>query len=499
MSGTEGSGSSGVVVGGGGGSGNDPAPVFGGLYGRGSAAAWIGGPPNESYTATTLLSQASPLAIRGLSPENEIKGHSKRVLDGCSTKFKRDDTTFNLLAFADEALSHMQTHGMDTVFYMKGVSAGCPEGEELFTYHSKYTKSYVAAFIAKKIADGVYDSYATDCLKESALWLVNSLDESLKNSLRPQLATRPTGPEVWMMIVGEVQADSLRRCAELAKKFKALTLMQFKGENVRDYAAAAENLLIQLERDDQLPNTHLLDIVDCFTACTVMEFQVHWMTRRHAIELFVMETLGKDKVAVSLMPNKIHFRDLLEEGKSKYNNLQHLWGTPNKPKEQALLGQVKALQAKLDKMDQQLKAAPTPVGGNRPAGRGNNNNNNNNNNRRSCWHCGGTDHIRRNCPNKDQPPANNQGGGAGNRNQTANKFPKPKPGEPLEKTVDGVKCYYCSKCRKGEGSWNKTHKTGEHKTKAERDAEKAAQDAPAPAANLASSDICQEIHSSWFE
>ena len=137
---------------------------------------------------------------------------------------------FNLLAFADEALSHMQSTGMDTVFYMKGADSNGQGGEELFTYHSKYTKSAVAVLIKKRIDDGVFDSCALACLRESAQWLVNSLDESLKGSLRPQLATRPSGPEVWMMIVAEVQADSLRKCALPEKQFKALTLAQFKGE-----------------------------------------------------------------------------------------------------------------------------------------------------------------------------------------------------------------------------------------------------------------------------
>ena len=108
------------------------------------------------------------------------------------------------------------------------------------------------------------------------------------------------------MIVAEVQADSLRRCTVLVKQFKALTLVQFKGENVRDYAKTADNLLLQLERDDQLPSTHLLDIVDQLSACTVMDFKIHWMSRRTAVEEFVRETLGKDKAALSLMPNKIH-------------------------------------------------------------------------------------------------------------------------------------------------------------------------------------------------
>ena len=95
-------------------------PKFGGYYPGSGTVVWIGGPPLADFTGTTLTAFQSPLAVRGLSPESEMKGYTKRVMDGCATKFKRDDTEFNLLAFADEALNHMQNTGIDTVFHMKG-------------------------------------------------------------------------------------------------------------------------------------------------------------------------------------------------------------------------------------------------------------------------------------------------------------------------------------------------------------------------------------------
>ena len=168
-----------------------------------------------------------------LSPESETKGYAKIVLEGHPIKFKKDDPDFSLMAFAAEALNHMQATGMDTVFYRQGVDIYGNGGEELFTYHSKYTKSSVSNFIAAKLNNNTFDNHAKTTLSESAQWLVNSLDESLKNSLRPELASKPTGPVVWMMIAAEVQADSLRHCKLFADEFRALTLAKFKGENVR--------------------------------------------------------------------------------------------------------------------------------------------------------------------------------------------------------------------------------------------------------------------------
>lgn len=463
------------------------APKFGGNYPGSPTVVWVGGPPLDDFSGSFLPIYQSPLAIRGLSPESEIKGYAKRVLDGHPTKFKRDDPDFSLMAFAEEALSHMQTTGMDTVFYMKGVDINGNGGEELFTYHSKYTKSSVSAAIDNRIAAGLFDEYAKTALKESAQWLVNSLDESLKSSLRPQLASRPSGPVLWMMIVAEVQADSLRRCKLLADEFRALSLAKFKGENVRDYAKAADSLLLQLERDDQLPSTHLLDIVDHLSACSIMDFKIHFMTQRSKVEAFVKETLGKDKAAIASLPDRIHFRDLLEDAKEKYTNLQHLWGKSSQSKEQALLSQVKALQAKLDKVDQQLKAQPSE---NKPKGK------------RACFNCGSEDHLANQC-DKPKKANNNTNNGTQNKGKgtksansgTPGKWAKPKDGEPTEKEIDGEMRYYCTKCNNGKGRWTKNHKTDGHKTKEQLDAAKET----TPAAKLASLNICQDLHSTWFE
>ena len=252
-------------------------PKFGGTLSGNSY--WIGGPPNRAWTATTLQNYYTPFCIRGLDPSTEMKGYAKRVTEGNPTKLKQDDSDYPLMAFAADALEHMKTHGMDTVFCMQGAQStadpGSDEGAmELFTYHTRYTKSEVEQHINQRIAVKHFDVHCKTALQESGKWLAASLDESLKKSLRSQLMARPSGPVLWMMIVAEVQSDSLRRCVKLADKFEKLDLTAFKGENVRDYCATVDDLLTQLERDEQLPRTHLLKIVDVFTACSVLDFKV---------------------------------------------------------------------------------------------------------------------------------------------------------------------------------------------------------------------------------
>lgn len=435
-------------------------PKFGGTYP--GDAVWIGGPPKEDWSGSTLSQPKTPLCIRGLEAGSEIKGYLKRT-EGHPTKFKRDDKEFTLLAFAAEALKHMQRHGMDTVFYLKGANSAGEGAEELFTFHSKFTKSHVDKHISD-MTDGVspkFDEYCSKALSDSAEWLEASLDESLKSSLRLSLSTAPTGPQLWMLIVSEVQSTSIRRSDQMAKKFQALKLSSFKGENVRDYCDEAQDLLIQLERDDQLPKNHLLDIVDAFTECTVLDFQVFWIGKRSSVESFVQETAGKDKSAVASMPNRIHFNDLLETARQSYTNLLHKWG-PNKglpSQEASLVAEVKAMKAAVTQLKQQLNPAS---GG----GGGSNRGNNGNNGKRRCYDCQSDTHLRGSpqCPkfqaktDGSKPPPNGDTPPAGQ-----GKWRAPKEGEPHTKEINGTTFHWCQKCRRGNGRWTKDHLTEAHK------------------------------------
>ena len=422
-------------------------PMFGGVFdaSKADSPVWIGGKPNATLDDVLVAHPATPLCTRGLDPASEMKGYPKRV-GGSEIKFKRDDPEFPLTAFAHEALSHMEAHGMDSVFHM----TGGVDGEELFTYHTKYTKSQVDKLIKDRMPK--FDQHAVTALKESAVWLVNSLDESLKSALRLQLMAKPTGPQVWMMIVMKVQSDSLRRSQDLAEKFKALTLAQFKGENVTEYVTTAGQLLLQLDRDDQLPKDHLLTIVDALSACSILDFKVQFMGRRTAVEQFIRETAGKTPSAVQAMPDRITYEVLLEEAERAFNNLKHVWGTPAKAgPENAMVAQLKAMTAKLNKVEQQLKLKDA-AGGDKGKGGGSpgSDNGGGGKGKRKCFKCGSEDHLAKDCP---KPKGKDPG---------KQRLPPPKNGEPHTKEVNGKTLMWCSKCWKGKGSWNRSHLTKDH-------------------------------------
>ena len=57
-------------------------PRFGDRYGDGTKAVWVGGAPNEDFTDTTLTTFRTPMCLRSEDPSSEMKGYTKRVLEG---------------------------------------------------------------------------------------------------------------------------------------------------------------------------------------------------------------------------------------------------------------------------------------------------------------------------------------------------------------------------------------------------------------------------------
>ena len=464
---------------------------------------WIGGPPNEAYDGPYCTKHPTPMCFRGMDALTEAKWFGKRI-SGSETKFKRDDPDFPLVAFADHALHHMQLMGMDTVFYMTGAKADGTGALDLFSYHTRFTKAQVEDHIKDKVAGGIFDDFQQASLKESFVWLTNSLDESLKASLRTKLALCPHGPVLWMMIVAEVQSNSLQRTENLVEQFKAMSLAQHKGEDVGKCADAAEVALVQLEKDEQLPRLHLMTIVNVFTNCSVWDFKVHWMGRRSEVSAFIKDSAGKAKSVVSAMSNRIHFRDLLDDGRDLHRELLEgkKWGPSGKGSaspETALHATIKQLNAKVAKLDQQLKSKDGSGGG--TGGGSGGGNGDRGGSKRKCFRCGSTDHLANNCP---KPPPND----SGNKDTPApgtGKWAAPKDGEPHKKKIDGVDFFWCAKCRKGKGKWNKNHTTEQHQVGFLKDKKNEASNGSdngssggAPAGHLASLTVCPPVSQKLF-
>lgn len=430
-------------------------PVFGELGGPQRNIPWIGGKPTTDFDDTTSRRPKTAMCYLAQDPTQAAKSYAKRT-DGQSTKFKRSDPNYSLTAFASDAKRHMEQHGIDSVFYAEDPADTTAEPIDLFSSHSRYTIEGVTTWV-KKAESNYYDDYALDALDDSAEWLLNSIDESLKAAIRCNLPSNDLmkGPIVWMLIVNEVQSSSMLWIRSIEDKFKKLKLSDFKGENVREYVQAAMACLIPLEQSHQLPHDHLLTICSTLQESTVDVFRTRFMIRESEVVKFLQLTAGKDPRAAASTPGATSFRTLLMEANREYDLLydSSRWGPGTfAGKKKDPVAMMAALTTEVKNLKQKLAQRNNGNSGN---GNGNKQDN------RKCYNCGEKGHIKPNCPKlkSDGGSSGNNGNKSTTKSGQEWKKVAPKQGDPHEKSVDNKTWKWCGKCAR----WTLSHKTDEHK------------------------------------
>ena len=98
--------------------------------------------------------------------------------------------------------------------------------------------------------------------------------------------------------------------------------------------------------------------------------------------------------------------------------------------------QLKAMNSRLEAVSQELKAAKDgkPSGAGIATGSGNKEG--------KCWTCGKEGHVKKDCPDRRKKTDND-----GDKTPAdADKWAAPKPGEPLERMINGKLFKYCATC-----------------------------------------------------
>lgn len=326
-------------------------PIFGGVIGNN---VWYGGPFNENFDGVTNAGPANPFCYRHDGIEQASKQFEKRVA-GLTTKFKKQDPTMSLRNLGSKVQRHVEQHGLDTGFYMHDPTDST-KVLNILAHHSKYTMEDVVAFWNSKSAN--LDHHMEQCLKDSGDYLLNSIEQSLQNTIELSLGELPPyGPFIWMLIVAECQSDSIRRAGLLSTKFERTKLADFAGENVQDYVTAVSEILNDLERSGNLPHDHLTRIIDQLTKSSNEELRVTFINKRTSVEQFIRATMGKSQLVAKQHPKYIHYSTLLNDAKALYQTLidSDQWGMKNAKRHEAMIAdlqsQVKSLTCKLANVD----------------------------------------------------------------------------------------------------------------------------------------------------
>ena len=404
---------------------------------------WTGGKPNVAWTKSDRKEPESPFCFRFEDPSKQLKNYT--ALTTCSTqKFKRNDASYSLPSFLRDIIWHTCHAGMDSVFYFVNPT-DTTERLSILSYHSRFTLAEVTNQIMTNRTSGTYDKFDEANLKMSYVWLTNAVDDTLLAAVRPQFHENMTGPEVFMMLISEVQSDSVRSLRKKERIFEQLSLSQFPAENVKALNNQVLDICDELERAGVLPDDAILTIVEKYTAATSDEFKIHWLTKRSAVEDHLKMIAGKDASVIAALPNRITFRSLTAESSEKYQGLldNGSWVPANADKGAA--PQVFMTQADVEGLlKQSLDTANKGGGGGGLANV-------------TCFNCGQKGHVASKCTSPATPGA--AGGGA----DRAWMKIRPPAGTPEVKDVNGKPFSWCKRCMR----WTNSHQTSTHRTKAE--------------------------------
>ena len=415
------------------------APKIGGLY---MNYQWTGGKPTVAWDATENREPESPFCYRFDDPAKQLKSY--QALTTCSTtKFKRNDASYTLPSFLRDITWHTDHAGMDSVFYFVN-PADTTERLSILSFHSRFTTAEVTNQLVMNRANGTYDKFDEANLKMSYVWLSNALDETLLAAVRPQFREKMTGPELFMIVVSEVQSDSIRSLRKKERVFEQLALAQFPAENVKNLNNQILDTCDELERAGSLPDDAILTITEKYCAATSEEFKIHFLTRRSNVEDHLKAIAGKDASVVAALPNRITFRSLAAESNEKYQGLldNGAWMPANADKgaaPQAFMTQADVeglLKQKLDKGGGMANI--------------------------TCFNCGQKGHVANKCTHGSNiPAATPPGTGGGTPAGRAWMRVQPPTGTPETKVVNGKTWHWCEQCNR----WSTTHSTSTHRSK----------------------------------
>ena len=194
--------------------------------------AWVGGKPNQLFTALSKIKpesiEATQYRPQGVS--SAAKAAHYRTM-GLKDKFKRDN---NILLFQKEIMDHLKSHGLDTVTYIKDPTDGA-QVVSIVTDHDRFTIKSADAVEKSQIK--AYDEYDKGNTRDAVKFLYASLNSELKQQLHENAEPEGTFIHHWMNLMHLTRSASVDRFATIRDRIKRRRISDFAGENVTELAS----------------------------------------------------------------------------------------------------------------------------------------------------------------------------------------------------------------------------------------------------------------------
>jgi hypothetical protein len=104
-----------------------------------NGTSWVGGQPSSHNRMQLFnLAPTTPYCYRPEGTRFTKTYHY--AIKGQETKFKPNDAEYSLQLFAEDASDHIETYGMDSVFWYTNL-ADTTRARNVIKYHSRFTTS----------------------------------------------------------------------------------------------------------------------------------------------------------------------------------------------------------------------------------------------------------------------------------------------------------------------------------------------------------------------
>jgi hypothetical protein len=401
-------------------------PVVGGLIDN--ATPWVGG---RCTVELQNNEPASPYCARPGDPDKLMKVF-KAATKPLDMKYDgSNNMDYGLTTFGFLVHQHLETHGMDSVFYF------VKDGMEynLITHFPLFELREI-----EEATQAMTDSFDKDNLKWSRQFLFDSLSMEQQLKIAKHLRPGMNGPTLWMTIVLENQSDSYRALREVQRELEDMVLTAYPGEDVKACTRDIDMKCKRLEAASSLPKDVGTTVCNILTQSSVEAFRIPFHAKFCELDR---------------KPSCYTYQDLIKDADALYLSLvaAKKWLPQASQDENVLSGLI----AKVDELILNRSKSQNEVRQTRQTGS------------MTCWTCGKEGHISSRCPSRSER----------NENRPVYQSWKtvvPKGGEEQKKAVEGRNWIWCGCC----GRWNVTHGTAEHRGQSKTRA--------APQSNLADDD-----------
>ena len=392
--------------------------------------------------------------MRSTNPANEQKAYAARV-EGLAVKLEMDG---NLPEFYESMTRKLQGTGLDTIVHARDPFR--PNEKPMVMViknHARYTSNL--EFNIEKInefAEANYDEFDQLNDNDAQEFLFHSISDQLRSDLQLVVEHSDCFVSVYLRLMDLVVSVSSAHHDKLRESIRTTLPSKYPGEDVKALCDFYKEASDELYRASQFDPTLVLDMLQNISSVSVNgSFTFDILSKHKEVKDCLDRNAGlpREDIDNILLKQKLNYVNILKFSTKTYNDLlkDQKWPPAQSPTDSAN----KAL-ATLNHLTTPDAFASSVLAlvQKKMEGKGKKD--------RTCFICGSTDHLAKDCPQKKTPDSAPSATSDNKKKKNWKRVP-PEDSETETKKVGKRTFYWCAECNR----WSTTHSTDTHVKKSD--------------------------------